>query len=70
LTGSVILALLIAALFLFLKHRRDRRLGGLPAGDLIASDHDQECQVLISRTYGLKGKPDSLVRTSEGTTIP
>lgn len=69
-TRSVIFALLIAALLLFLKHRRDRRLGGLPEGDLIASDHDQESPILISRTYGLKGKPDSLVRTSEGTMIP
>jgi CRISPR-associated exonuclease Cas4 len=70
LIGGVILALLIAALCLFLKHRRARRLGGLPSGDLIASDHDQKCPLLVSSTYGLKGKPDSLVRTTNGTIIP
>jgi hypothetical protein len=67
----LIIALLAAALFLFLKHRRNRVLGGLPTGELIAADNEeQECPVLISHRYGLKGKPDALVRTKTGAMIP
>jgi len=67
----LIIALLAAALFLFTKHRRNRMLGGLPTGDLIAADNeDQECPVLVSRRYGLKGRSDALVRTDAGAIIP
>jgi CRISPR/Cas system-associated exonuclease Cas4 (RecB family) len=46
-------------------------MGGLPAGDLVFADHVQEnCAVLISHRYGLKGKPDALVRTPEGALFP
>jgi len=46
-------------------------LGGLPAGDLIADDdEEQEYPVIISERYGLKGKPDALVRTPDGQIIP
>ena len=69
-TSGIIIALLVVALVLFLKHRRAPRLGGLPTGDLIASDHDQDGPLLVSHTYGLKGKPDSFVRTSDGAIIP
>lgn len=69
-TSGIIIGLLVAALVLFLRHRRARRLGGLPNGDLIASDHDQDGPLLVSHTYGLKGKPGSLVRMSDGTIIP
>ena len=67
----LIVALVAAALFLFVRHRRNRVLGGLPTGELIAADNDeQECPVLISHRFGLKGKPDALVRTKAGAVIP
>ena len=60
-----------AALILFWAHRHNRILGGLPAGDLVSADNEeQECPVLISHRYGLKGKPDALVRTKTGAVIP
>jgi hypothetical protein len=62
---------LLAALILLQIYRRQRRHGGLPTGDLIYSDAAaQEAPVLISRRYGLKGKPDALVRTASGDVIP
>ena len=67
----LIVGLLAAALILVLRHRRQRQLGGLPAGELIASDHEeQECRVLVSHRYGIKGKPDALVRCAGGMIIP
>jgi hypothetical protein len=49
-------ALLLAALFLFLFARDQRRLSGLPEGDLIYNDNaESDCPVLVSRRYGLKG---------------
>jgi CRISPR-associated exonuclease Cas4 len=63
--------LLLAAVFLLLWARGQRRLGGLPKGDLIYSDNMAEnCPVLVSHRYGLKGKPDALVRTKSGDLIP
>jgi hypothetical protein len=62
---------LLAAIFLFLKARAQRRLGGLPAGDLIyIDDAARDCPVLVSHRYGLKGKPDALVRAKSGDLIP
>jgi hypothetical protein len=70
-TEWLIIALMAAALVLFWSHRRNRMLGGLPAGDLVSADNEeQECPVLISHRYGLKGKPDALVRTKTGAMIP
>jgi hypothetical protein len=67
----LIVALLAAALVLFVLHRRNRSLGGLPAGELLAADNEeQECPVLISQRFGLNGKPDALVRTSSAAIIP
>ena len=67
----LILVSLAAALVLFVLHRRNRSLGGLPAGELLAADNEeQECAVLISHRFGLKGKPDALVRTISGAIIP
>lgn len=63
--------LLLAAVFLLLKARAQRRLGGLPAGDLIfIDDVARDCAVLVSHRYGLKGKPDALVRAKSGDLIP
>ena len=68
----LIVALLAAALIVILKHRRNRVLGGLRAGDFIAADSEEsECPVLVSHRYGLKGRPDAPVRTSTaGAIIP
>jgi CRISPR-associated exonuclease Cas4 len=63
--------LFLAVAFLLLTAREQRRLGGLPAGDLIyADDAAEDCPVLVSPRYGLKGKPDALVRTESGDVIP
>jgi CRISPR-associated exonuclease Cas4 len=63
--------LFLAAAFLLVRARGQRRLGGLPAGDLIyADDMAGNCPVLVSPGYGLKGKPDALVRTASGDLIP
>jgi CRISPR/Cas system-associated exonuclease Cas4 (RecB family) len=63
--------LLAAAAFTLHRSRDQRRLGGLPEGDILSSDIASEgCPVLVSRRYGLKGKPDALVRTPTGDLIP
>jgi predicted RecB family nuclease len=67
----LILGWLAVAIILAWLHRRSRLLGGLPDGQLIAADNEeQECPVIISYRYGLKGKPDALVRTRKGEIIP
>ncbi len=64
-------ALILAALCLVIRARDQRRVGGLPDGDLIYNDNvGGDSPVLISRRYGLKGKPDALVRTESGDLIP
>src|SRR3954466_7676817 len=64
-------AFFLAALILLLIYRRQRLHGGLPSGDLIYSDTAaQDMPVLVSQRYGLKGKPDALVRTDSGDVIP
>src|ERR1022692_3739311 len=63
--------LLLAVVFLLLKTREQRRLGGLPDGDLIYTENVAgDCPVLVSHRYGLKGRPDALVRTGSGELIP
>jgi CRISPR-associated exonuclease Cas4 len=63
--------LLVTAVFILLRTRHQRRLGGLPDGDLIYADNlPEDCPVLVSHRYGLKGKPDALVRTKSGELIP
>lgn len=63
--------LIAGAWFLLWNHRRNRLMGGHPTGNLIAADNEeQECPVLVSERYGLKGKPDALVRTQTGVVIP
>jgi CRISPR-associated exonuclease Cas4 len=70
-TAWIIAALIAGALYFLWSHRRNRLLGGLPDGKLIAADNEeQECPVLVSERYGLKGKPDTLVRTRDGQMIP
>ncbi len=60
-------ALLLAALALFLKRRYHRQRAALPSGTLVSSDNlEQPCPVLFSTRYGLKGKPDALLRTPHG----
>ena len=60
-------ALLLAALALFLKRRYHRQRAALPTGTLVSSDNlEQPCPVLFSTRYGLKGKPDAILRTPNG----
>jgi hypothetical protein len=67
----IALTFLAAAAILLLIHRRQRELGGLPSGELVYSDvAAQDVPVLISLRYGLKGKPDALVRIPSGEVIP
>jgi CRISPR-associated exonuclease Cas4 len=63
--------LFLTALFLLIRARDQRRLGGLPYGDLIYTDDVAgDCPVLVSHRYGLKGRPDALVRTESGDLVP
>jgi CRISPR-associated exonuclease Cas4 len=58
---------LLAALALFLKRRYHRQRAALPTGTLVSSDNlEQPCPVLFSTRYGLKGKPDAILRTPNG----
>jgi CRISPR-associated exonuclease Cas4 len=67
----IALAFFAAALILLLVNRRHRAQGGLPTGELVYSDAAAEdTPVLVSYRYGLKGKPDALVRISSGDVIP
>lgn len=66
--ASAILVLLAGAVLLW-SGRRLRTGSGLPAGEVIYSDTGAEEAVeapLISRRYGLVGKPDYLVHTQDG----
>jgi hypothetical protein len=68
---SLVVFLLAAAIVLFLKHRSNRVLSGLPTGKLVAADDEgQECPVLISNRDGLRSRPDALVRMKTGAIIP
>ncbi|GIK72569.1 MAG: CRISPR-associated protein Cas4 [Chloroflexota bacterium] len=72
----VVILLALAGLALYLWGRRQQRAAGLPAGRVTYSDTGAEhavTQPLISRRYGLIGKPDYLVETTIGgrrTMIP
>ena len=67
----IALVLFLAAVVLFLKLCRHRDRGGLPAGEVVMADNaPQECPVLVSHRYGLKGKLDALVRAPDGALIP
>jgi hypothetical protein len=66
----IALARIVAALILLFNHRRQRERGGLPSGELVYSDAvAQDVPVLISHRYGLKGKPDALIRIPSGEVI-
>ncbi len=68
---AIATAFFLAAVILLLIYRRQRLHGGSPTGDLIYLDNaEQDVPVLVSERYGLKGKPDALVRTSSGDVIP
>jgi CRISPR-associated exonuclease Cas4 len=63
--------LILAAVYLLVRSRDQRRIGGLPDGELVYNDSlAGNCPVLVSRRYGLKGKPDAVVRTESGDLIP
>lgn len=63
------LALILLALILFRLASRERKKIGIPAGDLFYQDLAAlpfRGRPLRSHTLGLSGKPDGLIRTSEG----
>ncbi|NJN82586.1 MAG: Dna2/Cas4 domain-containing protein [Caldilineaceae bacterium] len=72
---AALVIILVGAVFLWLG-RRAYRSTGLPIGEVVYSDTGawQEVEApLLSRRYGLVGKPDYLVETKEGRklfTIP
>jgi CRISPR-associated exonuclease Cas4 len=62
----IVLALVCLGLW-----RHIHRSSGLPAGDVIYSDlPDKAGEMLISRTYGLRGKPDYLIETPSDGLVP
>ncbi len=69
----IILFLLVFALLMFWLGRRAQRQSGLPVGEVIYSDTgawQRVEQPLISRRYGLVGKPDYLVQVNiKGRTV-
>ena len=61
------LALCLLGLLLLFWSRRQRQASGLPAGHVVYSDTGAETEVhepLLSRRFGLVGKPDYLVEVS------
>ena len=65
----LLIVLLISALALGSRARAARLRAGLPEGNVLYSDTDVDRfrnAALVSREYGLKGRPDYLVETSEG----
>ncbi|HJT55791.1 MAG TPA: CRISPR-associated protein Cas4 [Ktedonobacteraceae bacterium] len=79
---SIGLALLLAALALFIlllnerRSRRERlirekhRMLGLPEGELVYEDADGQGEPLSSNAYPLKGKPDYVVKLPDGRPVP
>jgi len=64
-----VLFLLAVGTLLFWRGRAGWRQTGLPAGEVVYSDTGQwekQEEPLISRHYGLLGRPDYLVRVAEG----
>lgn len=43
---------------------------GLPGGEIVYSDADSTARPLVARRYPLTGKPDYVVRTSDGRHVP
>jgi CRISPR-associated exonuclease Cas4 len=69
LLAFLFLLLLAAALVAWWLAVRARRVGGLPAGEVVYADTgawEKTEKPLIDREHGLVGKPDYLVRTREG----
>lgn len=65
---GLVLFLLGVGLFLLLRGRTQWQQTGLPAGEVVYSDTGQwekQEQPLVSRRYGLVGRPDYLVRVVE-----
>lgn len=65
-------ALLLLGLFLLVWGRRQRIATGVPIGEVIYSDMGEwqaQKKPLLSRRYGLVGRPDYLVRTREGSKL-
>jgi CRISPR-associated exonuclease Cas4 len=75
-TLPIALLLCILGIFLLIWGRRKQSTSGLPAGEVIYSDTgdwQEPEKPLLSRRYGLVGRPDYLVRTvedGESVTIP
>jgi CRISPR-associated exonuclease Cas4 len=64
----VALLLCLLGIFLLVWGRRQRAASGIPSGEVIYSDTGDWQKLekpLISRRYGLVGRPDYLVRTQE-----
>jgi CRISPR-associated exonuclease Cas4 len=72
----VTLVLLALGLLLLLWGRRHRMSAGIPSGEIVYSDTGEwqkQEKPLLSRRYGLVGRPDYLVRTLDGgksVTVP
>lgn len=65
----LVIILLICALAASSAARRARRRTPLPKGKVLYSDTGSEkrpARTLVSRRYGLKGRPDYLLETAEG----
>ncbi len=61
--------MLLAGIGLYFRAERQRRSAGLPAGEVITADVGawrRSEQPLLSRRYGLVGRPDYVVDTAEG----
>jgi len=71
---AAVLLLLVVGFFLLTRGRAKWRTTGLPVGEVVYSDTGQwekQEKTLVSRRYGLVGRPDYLVRVVEnGQTIP
>ena len=61
-------ALLVGVLLLRVSQRRKRALG-IPEGDVVYQDHESQRvspPTLVSERLGLRGKPDCLIRNTDG----
>jgi CRISPR-associated exonuclease Cas4 len=67
--SGVILLLFTAGLLFMVAGWRLRQASGVPAGRITYSDTDAPAQPLLSRRYGLVGKPDYIV-IQRGVAIP
>jgi CRISPR-associated exonuclease Cas4 len=77
--GLALLLLIIALLILIHNERtyqqrrlidERRRVLGLPSGDLVYEDVDGEGEVLYSDQVPLAGKPDYIIKLSDGRLVP